>query len=141
VAIVAVAAALIGALGFWYLEKEPPVSQGPALTAEAKAYVRNLHLSDVDKKASESYLKQALVEITGKIGNTGDRPLKMVQINCVFRDPYGQVVLRERVTIAGGRMGDLNPGEVKPFRLAFDNVPESWNQALPDLVIAHIEFG
>lgn len=140
VAIVAIAAALIGALGFWYLEREGPPSQGPSLTAEAKAYVRNLRLSGVDMKASESYLKQSVVEITGSIGNAGDRVLGSVQINCVFRDPYGQVVLRERVTIAGGRMGDLKPGEVKPFRLAFDNVPESWNQALPDLVIAHITF-
>ena len=140
VAIVAIAAAVIGTLGFWYLEQEAPPSQGPALTPEAKAYVRNLRLSGVEMNASESYLKQSVVEITGNIGNAGERVLETVQINCVFRDPYGQVVLRERVTIAGGRMGDLKPGEVKPFRLAFDNVPESWNQALPDLVIAHITF-
>lgn len=141
VAIVAIAAAVIGALGFWYLEQEPPPAQSPALTPEAKAYVRNLRLSDVERTAAESYLKQSVVEITGKIGNAGDRVLELVQINCVFRDPWGQVVLRERVTIAGARMGSLSPGEVKPFRLAFDNVPDSWNQALPDLVIAHIRFG
>jgi hypothetical protein len=51
------------------------------------------------------------------------------------------VVLRERVTIAGARAGHLAPGETKPFRLAFDNIPESWNQAMPDLVIAQIQFG
>ena len=37
-------------------------------------------------KAHESYLKQAVVEITGKIGNTGDRVLEVVEINCVFYD-------------------------------------------------------
>jgi hypothetical protein len=141
VAIVAMAAAVIGAVGFWYLEREAPPVQGPALTPEAKLYVRNLRLSDVQMKAAESYLKQSVVEVTGNIGNAGERVLELVEINCVFRDAYGQVVLRERVTIAGGRMGNLSPGEVKPFRLAFDNVPESWNQALPDLVIAHIRFG
>ena len=141
VAIVAIAAAVIGAAGFWYLEQQPPAAQSPALTPEAKVYVRNLRLTDVERTAAESYLKQSVVEITGNIGNAGDRILELVQINCVFRDPWGQVVLRERVTIAGGRMGSLNPGEVKPFRLAFDNVPDGWNQALPDLVIAHIRFG
>jgi hypothetical protein len=141
VAIVAIAAALIGAAGYWYLERDAPVPQGPPLTPEAKSYVRSLRLSDVEMKAAESYLRQAVIEITGKIGNAGERVLKLVQINCVFRDAYGQVVLRERVSIAGGRAGDLAPGEVKPFRLAFDNVPESWNQALPDLVIANIQFG
>jgi hypothetical protein len=141
VAIVAIVAAAIGAAGFWYLERDAPPPQGPSLTPEAKGYVRNLRLSDVEMKAHESYLRQAVIEINGRIGNNGERVLKLVQINCVFRDPYGQVVLRERVTIAGAKAGDLNPGEVKPFRLAFDNVPESWNQALPDLVIAHIQFG
>jgi hypothetical protein len=29
---------------------------------------------------------------------------------------------------------------VKPFRLAFDNVPEEWNQAMPSMVIARIDF-
>jgi hypothetical protein len=37
-------------------------------------------------------------------------------------------------------MGKLAPGESKPFRLAFDNVPESWNQAMPQMVIAAIDF-
>ena len=30
--------------------------------------------------------------------------------------------------------------ETKPFRLPFDNIPESWNQTMPQLVMARIEF-
>jgi hypothetical protein len=37
--------------------------------------------------------------------------------------------------------GPLAPGGKKNFRLAFDNIPESWNQALPQLVIAQTVFG
>jgi hypothetical protein len=110
------------------------------LTGEARAYIRNLPLSEVEIKAHESYLKQSVVEITGKIGNTGNRVLKLVEINCVFTDPYGQVILRERVPIVSLKLGGLAPGDVKPFRLAFDNIPESWNQALPQLVMAQIVF-
>ena len=117
--------------------KNPP--KLPVLTAEAKQYVHNLQLSDVEMKATESYMKQKVVEIVGKIANNGSRTVNMVEINCVFRDPYGQVVLRERVAIVG-RAGPLAPGTTKSFRLAFDNIPESWNQALPDLVIAQIVF-
>jgi hypothetical protein len=91
-------------------------------------------------RAHESYLKQEVVEITGKITNTGDRVLDSVEIVCVFYDPYGQVILRERVAIVSRKMGKLAPGESKPFRLAFDNVPESWNQAMPQMVIAAIDF-
>jgi len=49
-------------------------------------------------------------------------------------------VLRERMPIVTKKMGGLAPGENKSFRLAFDNLPESWNQALPQMVIARIDF-
>jgi hypothetical protein len=64
----------------------------------------------------------------------------VVEINCVFYDPYGQVVLRQRVPIVSQKVGGLAPGETKPFRLPFDNLPESWNNAMPQMVIAGIEF-
>lgn len=117
-------------------------AQNPVLTPEAKAYVHNgfLKLDNVQMGARESFAKQVLVEITGNITNTGTRPLKLVEIYCVFHDPYGQVVLRERLPIASPRNGGLKAGETKPFRLPFDELPQSWNQSMPDLVIAQIVF-
>jgi hypothetical protein len=142
---VAIAIAVLAVLGgglFLYLEREArkPAPAPPPLTGDARAYVRHLRLLDVEKSAKESYLKQSVVEITGKIGNDGDRVLQLVEINCVFYDAYGQVVLRERVPIVSRKMGNLAPQEIKSFRLAFDNVPESWNQVMPQLVIARIDF-
>jgi len=139
--IIIVAAAAIAA-GFWYLDRQsrnitPPK---PVLTPEGKAYVKYLQLSDVQMKATDTFLNQTLVEILGKITNTGDRGLVNVEVNCIFYDPYGQVVLRERVPIVRSRTGGLDPGQTKEFRLAFDNIPESWNQAMPQLVIAQVIF-
>ena len=133
---------LLGAGLFVYLDRASrrPAPPPPPLTGEAKTYVRYLQLKDVDMQKHESYLKQSVVEINGKIGNSGDRVLRIVEINCVFYDPYGQVVLRERSTIVGAKAGGLAPGQLKDFRLAFDNIPESWNQSLPQLVIAQITF-
>ncbi len=138
--VVGVIVVVVGGLAWWWLRQPVQPSQGPPLTAEAKAYVRHLRLSEVEMKAHESYMKQAVVEIVGKIGNAGDRGLSQVDLNCVFFDPYGQLVLRERASIVKRGMGGLKPGETKSFRLAFDNVPQSWNQALPQLVIAGIQF-
>ncbi|HWQ53516.1 MAG TPA: FxLYD domain-containing protein [Bryobacteraceae bacterium] len=142
---VALVIALVAAAGvglFLYLERgaHMPPPPAPPLTGEAKAYVKHLRLIDVNMEAAESYLKQSVVEIRGKIGNEGDRVLQVVEINCVFYDYYGQVVLRERVPIVSRKMGNLAPGEIKNFRLPFDNIPESWNQAMPQLVIARIDF-
>ena len=142
-AIVLVLALAAGLAGFLYLDraaKQPPPPP-PPLTVEARAYVRYLKLSDVQMKAHESYLKQSVVEITGNIENAGGRKLDLVEITCVFYDAYGQVVLRERVPIVSKRTGGVAPGETKAFRLPFDSIPESWNQMMPQLVIARIDFG
>jgi hypothetical protein len=143
VAVLVVALVFILGGGFFlYLDRasrRPPPPPAP-LSTEAKAYVHSLQLLDVDMQKHESYMKQAVVEITGKIGNNGNRTLQNVEINCVFYDPYGQVVLRQRVPIVSQKIGGLAPSEIKSFRLAFDNIPESWNQAMPQLVIAQILF-
>jgi hypothetical protein len=36
--------------------------------------------------------------------------------------------------------GPLAPNATKPFRLAFDDVPDDWNQQMPDFVIAGMSF-
>jgi hypothetical protein len=138
---VAGACAVLGLTVFLYTQyatKHAP--QDAPLTPEAKAYVKNLQLSDVEIKANKSYLNQMVVEIDGKIGNSGDRALDTVEIYCVFYDSYGQLVLRSRVPIVSPRMGGLKPGETKTFRLPFDEIPESWNQQMPQLVIAGVKF-
>jgi hypothetical protein len=121
-----------------YVAKHAPADA--PLTPEARAYVRSLKLSDVEIKANKSYLNQMVVEIDGKIGNAGDRPLDTVEIYCIFYDSYGQMVLRSRVPIVSPRMGGLQPAETKSFRLPFDEIPQSWNQAMPQLVIAGVKF-
>src|SRR5262249_6939543 len=110
------------------------------LTPDGKAYVRNLQLSDVTIKATSNYMKQTIVELEGKITNAGDRPLEIVEIYCQFYDKYRVMVLRERLPIVSAKMGGLKPGETKTFRLPFDDIPESWNQAVPQLVIAAVKF-
>ena len=110
------------------------------LSPDAKAYARNLKLSDVTMKATDSYLRQQIIEIQGQIANAGDRQLDVVKIYCVFYDQYNQLVLRRPVEIVSARMGGLKPGETKSFRLPFDDLPQSWNQQMPQLVIAGINF-
>jgi hypothetical protein len=128
--------------GFWFLDWQSKRMTTPkvVLTPKAKAYVQYLKLGDVSMKATDAYLRQTLVEILGKITNFGDQNLSSVEVNCVFYDPYGQVVLRDRVAIVRRDRGGLKSGETKEFRLAFDTIPESWNQGMPQLVIAGIVF-
>ena len=127
-----------GGIMAWFIMRAPPAdSSKVTLTPEAKGYVRNLKLSEVSMKATESYVKQMVTEIEGKITNAGDRAVKQVQVYCVFYNSYGEVVLRERVPIVRSA---LQPGEMRPFRMPFDTIPGSWNNQMPQLVIALIDF-
>jgi hypothetical protein len=141
VVVLGIAAAALVA-GWLLLRHGPAPAQATLLSEEARAYVRSgsLKLSGVNMAAKENFARQMLVEITGQITNAGNRRLKLVEITCVFRDPSGRVVLRDRVPIVNARMGGVGAGQTKTFRLPFDTIPESWNQALPDLVIAQIVF-
>ena len=135
-----VGALLVAAL-VAYLEFAPkPVPQEIPLTTEAKGYIKSLRLENVDMKAKLDYFGQKVVEIEGQIGNGGERNLSVVEVTCVFRDFRNQIIHRQRSPIVSKKMGGLQPGETKPFRLPFDEIPPTWNQQLPQLVIAGIEF-
>lgn len=128
---------ILGVFSWLTFGPKPAPPPPPVLTPEAKAYLNNLALSDVHMQASESMVNQRVVEILGQIKNNGDRTVRLAEVTCVFRDYSGQVVARERVPIVSAM---LAPGVAKPFRLAFDDIPENWNQTMPALVIAQIQF-
>jgi hypothetical protein len=137
---------ILGAFGWLTFGPKPAPPPPPVLTAEAKAYLPRLALSNVHMQAAESLVNQRVIEILGDIGNNGDRAVKLAEVTCVFHDYTGAEIKRERVAIVGGNIpgtmtGSLSPGASKPFRLAFDDVPDSWNQVMPGLVIAQIQFG
>ena len=125
-----------------YLGRSSPETRqnGPA-SPEARSYVSYLTLTDVSMKATENFMKQQVVEIEGKITNTGARAVEAIDVDCLFRGVDGREIYRERVPIvAQSRVGPMKSSETRRFRLAFDNLPDGWNQALPSLVIARITF-
>jgi hypothetical protein len=119
---------------------KPPPPPDPVLTPEAHEYLSNLELGNVHMQAAESYTNQRVIEILGDITNHGNRKVTQALVTCVFKDWGGQIVARENDYIVGGAMGALEPGGTKPFRLAFDTIPDTWTQALPTLVIREIKF-
>lgn len=128
-----------GVVAFLILRSGAEADQG-TLTAEAEAYMPKLQLSEVNMEAADSFMQSTLVEITGRITNNGDRPVRLVEVNCIFTTPYGERLHRERVQLVRPRGETLRPGDSRTFRLAFDSIPEGWNQALPYFAIARIEF-
>lgn len=124
---------------------KPAPPPEPVLTQEARQYLANLNLEGVHMQASESMAtNMRVIEILGNISNKGTRTVSQALVTCVFYDYAGQIVARENDYIVGGtdagKAGPLGPGQTRPFRLAFDTIPDSWTQALPTLVIREIKF-
>jgi hypothetical protein len=132
----AIALVLAGGL-IWFVNRPHVAAAAAPLSSEAKAYVRNLQLSEVTMKATESYVGQTVTEIEGKIANAGGRTVQHADVYCVFYNSYGEAILRERVPMV---VTGLKPGETRAFRLPFDDIPGGWNNQMPQLVIARIEF-
>jgi hypothetical protein len=128
----------IGAVLYFARPTQNSGFDGPS--AEAKAYLPYLALSDVSMEASENFMKQQVVEVKGTIADNGPKALQSVDVYCVFYDTRGQEIHRERLPIVAAKSAPLRPGEKRAFRLPFDTLPDGWNQAMPRLVIAQIRF-
>jgi hypothetical protein len=139
VAAIVVVIALAAALIYFGRPSTQSADSGPA-SSEAKAYLRNLALSDVTMKASENFMRQQVVEIEGKISNNGAQPLQSIDVYCLFYGVDGRELYRERVPIVRSANAPLKPSETRAFRLPFDSLPDGWNQAMPKMVIAQISF-
>ncbi len=130
---------VLGIAAYMTFGPKPAPPPDPVLTADAKEYLPNLGLENVHMQAAESYSNQRVIEILGDINNKGNRVVKQALVTCVFYDWNNQIIARENDYIVGAA-GPLAPGATKPFRLAFDTIPETWTQALPKLVIREIKF-
>ena len=126
--------------GLFYLNRPARKNLGIGPTTDAKAYLSHLDLKDVTMKASENFMNQQVVEVEGTIGNNGPRPLRSIEVFCLFYGVDGHELYRKRVPVLSSGGPALKPGEARHFRLPFDNLPEGWNQALPKMVIAQINF-
>lgn len=134
------AVVVLGAAAAAYLHFAPARDALAPLTPEAKAYVHNLKLGAVEMKATDTYVNQTITEMEGSITNAGDRAIRSVDIYCFFYDTYGQLVLRERTSIVKASAAVFKPNDTRKYRLAFDDIPSSWNNRMPQLVIAQITF-
>ena len=140
VAIGALALVLLIA-GLLYLSRPAPKTPLPGPSPEATAYLPQLLLSDVNMKAAENFMRQRVVEIQGRIKNNGPRMINDIDVNCVFSGVDGHEIYRERVPIVQStHRVPLQSGQTRAFRLAFDTLPDTWNQAMPRLIIARITF-
>jgi uncharacterized membrane protein len=128
------------ASGAVYLSRPAPKVVADRPSRDAVSYLPYIQLSDVDMTASENLMKQQVVEVVGTISNTGSRSVESIDVFCIFSGIQGNEVYRERALILPATGKPLAPSQTRSFRLPFDGLPDTWNQAKPRLVIAQMKF-
>ena len=96
-------------------------------------------------------MQQQVVEIDGKITNTGTRTITGVTVQTIFRSDDGQTVslqtvplmlIRTRIPYVDTQpisVAHIAPGTTAEFRLIFEGLPQSWNQQQPELHITSVQ--
>ncbi len=106
---------------------------------EAAAYAGSLQFSNARLSASENFAGQTIHYLSIDVYNRGQRAVTNLEVQLVFRNAQGQVVLSEQATAISPRMRPLGVGEKRTFRLGFDP-PAEWNLRSPDTSIARLEL-
>jgi len=130
----------------WIASRE----SGSGSSGAADPYAASLKISDLRVSAAQNLVGATVIYVDGAVTNTGNKNVTGVNVRAEFKDTMGQVVLRADtpMMMTAERPGysdtvDLNQsplraGQSRPFRLTLEGVPNSWNQAPPDLRVTRV---
>ncbi len=128
----------------WLSRSQPKAATPPP------AYAANLKLSDLKMSTAQNFVGSTVTYLDGTVTNTGSQTVTHVVVHVTFKDALNQVTQLEDVPLhvlqTNGPYPDavdlgvspLAPGQSKTFRLTFEHVSDSWNQAYPDLQVTDI---
>jgi hypothetical protein len=146
-----VVAALILAAFIFYLPRTP--KRGPQPTAAdvpQQPFGQTIQLTNLKVQPSPT---GGSVYVVGTVSNASPKKINDVTVVARFYDKDNNVIHQDTVpmqalpnkkttdTVPVSFVEDpLNPDSSKEFRLAFDNVPSTWNNQAPGIEIAHVGF-
>jgi hypothetical protein len=128
----------------WFSRSQPKVAVPPP------AYASSLALSDLKMSTAQNFVGSKVTYLDGTVSNQGNQTVTHVVVHVTFQDSMNQVAQLEDVPLhvleTSGpypeavdlSVSPLTPGQSKTFRLTFEHVSDSWNQAYPGLLVTEI---
>jgi hypothetical protein len=135
IVICAIVLAVLG-LKHWTSGGKPDSSAQQQLTLAEQAYAGHVHFGNIQMARAENFLNQEITYISGVISNDGPRRILVLDVTADFHDFSGKIILHETRHVFGARGAAMQAGQGRDFQLAFESVPDTWNQNYPDLKIA-----
>jgi len=138
---ISAAIALVVAGGGWLMHARltRPVVR-PPLSAEARAYLAQIEVTDTRMSAAETPLGTTETYLDARVVNKGSRTVRQLDLQLDFEDTMSQVVLRQVSRPVTGSTAPLGPGGVRNLHITFDHMPAEWNQAPPIVTPLYVEF-
>jgi hypothetical protein len=116
----------------------PHPASKSAPTPEEQAYLRNIQITPGRVEAAQNFLQHTVTTIHGTVTNNGKKAILYLEITLAFSDIEGKPIEQKTAAAVSGNTLPLKPGETRPFRVSFDQVPTMWNQAAPKMTPARV---
>jgi hypothetical protein len=125
--------------------RSAPSNPGGAGLAPADAYAKSLALTDIRMSESTTLSGAKQTYIDGKITNNGGKTLTGITVQVAFMDFTNRIGQKDTMPLMLIRThqpyldvepvsaAPIAPGQTREFRLIFDHVTDSWNQAYPEI--------
>ena len=134
-----IAGSLAGIAWWMHLRATRPVTR-PPLSQEARNYLPHLVVTGARMSAAETGLGSTQTYLDARIANRGARAVREVDLSLAFADLLNQVVMRRTAHPVKASDPPLKPGESRPFRVVFEEMPPEWNQAPPAMTPVYVAF-
>jgi hypothetical protein len=144
--VVAVAGGII--LIFEHGKSTPAVTP---VSTPTDPYAANLAISQLQMSESANLAGGKSTYLDGQIANNGARTVTAITVQVIFRDPAHEVawnqtqplmLIRTRqpyIDVEPVSAAPIRPGDTRDFRLIFDNVPQDWDGAYPEIRMIHVD--
>lgn len=126
-------------LGIVYLLMSGPSSprqtaqQALPLGDQEKAYAERIRFTDAKLSRAANMLNQEVTFLFMVVENTGNRPIRALEISLEFRNLLNEIVLRENRRVIDLRTAPLPGGQSREVQINFENIPGEWNRAVPEM--------
>ena len=140
------------AAGVFFFAGRNKAPAAPTTLQPPDAYARNLPLTNLAMSESENLSGGKMTYIDGHVQNTGDKTVISAMVQVVFANDEAMPPSIQTVPLTLVRMTQpyvdteplsadpLKPGGSHDLRLAFESVPENWNQQMPEVRIIRTEL-
>jgi hypothetical protein len=142
-------AVLIGLV--WFFGHGKPAPAVTPTSTPADPYAGSLVIGDLHMSESANLAGGKSTYLDGQIANHGNRTVTGIGAQVLFRDPAHEVawnvtqpmmLIRTRepyIDVEPVSAAPLKPGDSREFRLIFDNVPQDWDGAFPEIRIIRVD--